>query len=72
VARALDAAARRWPGEPRSKLVLRLLHLGGAALEGERDDALRRRVDAITASSGKYAGVFSDDYLARLREDWSE
>jgi hypothetical protein len=39
-------------------------------LERERDDTLRGRVDAITASAGKYAGVFGDDHLTRLREDW--
>ncbi len=36
VARALDLAARRWPGEPRSKLLLRLVGAGGGALEHDQ------------------------------------
>lgn len=71
-ARALDVAARRWPAEPRSKLLLRLIHAGSAVLQQEHDEITRRRHDAIDATSGKYADVFSDEYLAELREDWPE
>jgi len=70
VARALDIAARRWPGEPRSKLLLRLLRVGREVLEREHDEATRQRVAAIEASSGKYAAAFDSDYLAELRRDW--
>jgi hypothetical protein len=72
VARALDIAARRWPTEPRSKLLLRLISAGCAALERGQDEITRRRHDAIDATSGKYADAFSDEYLAELREDWTE
>jgi hypothetical protein len=72
VAHALDIAALRWPGESRSKLLLRLLHVGSAALEQQRNEAARRRLEAIEASSGKYADVFSEDYLAGLHQDWPE
>lgn len=72
VAHALDVAARRWPSEPRSKLLLRLVQAGSAALEQERTEAARNRVAAIDATSGKYGDVFPDDYLAELRRDWPE
>lgn len=36
VARALDRAAQQWPGEPRAKLLLRLVDVGGAALHERR------------------------------------
>lgn len=72
VAHALDLAARRWPNEPRSKLLLRLIHTGGSTLEEAQDQTIRTRQEAIAASSGKYADAFSDDYLAELRQDWPE
>lgn len=72
IAHAIDVAARRWPGEPRSKLLRRLVDAGGAALEQGNDRATRRRREAIAASSGKYADAFSADYLDRLRRDWPE
>lgn len=72
VARALDLAARHWPNEPRSRLLLRLVQAGSNALEGSRTQETRHRVAAIEATSGKYSDVFSDNYLAELREDWPE
>ena len=70
VARAIDKAARRWPDEPRSKLLLRLVAAGDAALEEADDSAARQRQDAVRASSGSYADAFSADYLAEIRIDW--
>lgn len=72
VARAIDLAARRWPGEPRSKLLRRLVDAGGAALEAADGGDARRRSKAVEASSGRYADAFSADYLAELRRDWPE
>ena len=72
MAHALDIAARRWPSEPRPKLLLRLLQAGGAVLEQGRSEEIRSRVEAIDASSGKYADAFSGDYLAELRQDWPQ
>lgn len=72
VARALDLAARRWPHEPRSKLLVRLLRTGSAALEQESSEADRAQLEAIYASSGKYADVFGEGYLVELRQDWPE
>jgi len=70
VAQALDIAARRWPNEPRSQLLLRLLHAGSAVLKDAQSEQMRSRAEAIDASSGKYADAFSDDYLAELQQDW--
>ena len=70
VARALDRAAKRWPGEPRSRLLVRLVEVGSGILE--RDDHtedLTHRA-AVLASAGRYAEAFSSDYLAELRAEW--
>ncbi|WP_028924631.1 hypothetical protein [Pseudonocardia acaciae] len=72
VAHALDVAARRWPDESRSSLLLCLVHAGMEALEREQSQATRRREEAIEATSGKYADVFGDDHLATLRQGWPE
>lgn len=70
MARALDLAAQRWPGESRAQLLLRLVHAGSTVLEGAHTEAATERMRAIDATSGKYAEVFSDDYLVDLRRDW--
>jgi hypothetical protein len=69
---ALDVAARRWPHEPRSRLLVRLVQAGSVALEHEESEVTRRRRAAADRTSGKYAGVFVDGYLAELRRDWPE
>jgi hypothetical protein len=70
VARALDLAAKRWPGAPRSKLLLRLVDVGSVALEHDQQREANVHRAAVTASSGKYADAFGPDYLAKLRADW--
>lgn len=70
VARALDRAATRWPGEPRGKLVLRLLQAGDHALQADRLTATEEHRAAVRASAGAYPDAFNADYLAELREDW--
>lgn len=70
VARAIDRAAQRWPGEPRGKLLLRLVDVGGQALEQEHLSGAAAHRAAVTASSGAYTEAFEIDYLSRLREDW--
>lgn len=72
VARALDLAARRWPNETRSKLLIRLVQAGSSALTEGHTEKAQHRLAAIDATSGKYADVFTDDYLADLREDWPQ
>jgi hypothetical protein len=72
VAHALNIAARRWPREPRSKLLLRLIHAGSRTLEESQSTEARARGEAIAASSGKYTDAFPPGYLTELREDWPE
>ncbi len=72
MAHALDVAARRWPGQPRSKLLIELVRVGGTVLEREQGEQVRVRQAAVAASSGKYADAFGTDYLTELRGDWPE
>jgi len=72
IARALDLAARHWPNETRSKLLIRLVQAGGDVLAERRTEEAHHRLVAIDATSGKYPDVFTDNYLAELREDWPE
>lgn len=72
VARALDRAARRWPGEPRSALLVRLVHAGSSALDEEQAEATVARLAAIRTTGGTYGDAFGEDYLAELRDDWPE
>jgi len=68
VARALDAAARRWPGETRSRLLANLVETGAQALEDEREARLR----AIRETAGTLTDAFPPGYLEDLRRDWPE
>lgn len=70
VARALERAARRWPGEPRSKLLLRLVNVGSDALDQHEQSDIQAHRAAVLASSGAYADAFTTDFLADLRQDW--
>jgi hypothetical protein len=70
VARAIDRAARRWPGEPRAKLLLRLVDRGSAVLEQERQQEAEAHRRAVDASSGAYADAFPPGFLRQLRDDW--
>ena len=70
VARAIDRAAVRWPGETRSKLLLRLVEVGCRALEQDEQVAVDGHRAAVMASSGAYPEAFGADYLAELRKDW--
>lgn len=70
VARAIDLAAKMWPGETRSKLLLRLVAAGRVALERDQQGDTDRHRSAVRASSGNYAEAFGPHYLEKLRADW--
>jgi len=69
VARALDEAAKRWPGEPRSRLIVRAIVVGGNALTDAADH--QNQLAAIRRVQGTYAEAYGQDYLRELRSDWS-
>ena len=70
IARAIDLAAKQWPGEPRSRLLRRLVVVGGGTLADDEHEATESRREAVIASSGKYVGAFGPDYLTDLRQDF--
>lgn len=71
VARALDAAARRWPDErSRTKLLLRLLEEGHRAVEEQHERHRAARRDAVARTGGAATGDYGPGYLAELRADW--
>ena len=70
LARLLDRAEQRWPGEPRSKLLLRLIAVGGDTIANETSTAECARHAAVAATGSRYAAAFGPDYLRELRADW--
>ncbi len=70
VARALDAAEKRWPGEPRSRLIVRLITENGETLAEVNEVEAARRIAAVDAIAGSFAGLYPPGYLEELREEW--
>lgn len=70
VERALDRAARQWPGETRSKLILRLIEQGAQALGTDQLAAAEAHRRHVESTSGGYSDAFPEGYLKQLREDW--
>jgi len=72
IAQALDDAARRWPGEPRGRLLARLIAEGRKAIARQVDDDVERHRAAIRESGGTLRGVYPPGYLEELRRDWPD
>jgi hypothetical protein len=74
IARALDAAAVRWPEDrdsrARARLLARLVREGHRATSDGLSSGAEDRREAIRAASGALTGVYTDDYLESLRRDW--
>ncbi len=70
VERALNEAAKEWPNEPRSRLILRVIRTGGDALAQRERTIAEAQGAAIARVRGAYSGVFGTDYLSHLRDDW--
>jgi len=67
VERALEIAARRWPGIPKSEQLTRMLEIANQTAESEHDQRLSQRRAALRALHGKYD--YPPDYLADLRAE---
>jgi hypothetical protein len=70
VARALDAAERRWPGVPRSRLIVSLITENGSAISQLNETEAARRRAAIDTVAGSFAGLYPAGYLDDLRGEW--
>ena len=72
VARALDAAARRWPEDRdnRARLLLHLLEEGHRALAEGQERGNQAYREAVARTSGVLTGLYGEGYLDALREDW--
>lgn len=70
IAAAIDAAAEHWPGEPRGRLVVRLVELGAASLAASPvETALARRM-LFEELAAELDGAFEGFSLAELRDEW--
>jgi len=74
VARALDDAARRWPADRdnRARLLLHLIEEGHHAVLGGHEFEVAYRREAVSRTRGALTGLYGENYLASLREDWPE
>jgi hypothetical protein len=70
VARALEAAERRWPGEPRSRLIVRLITDNGEAIGEVNEAETARRLAAVEAIAGTFPGLSNPSLLTELRDEW--
>lgn len=70
LATALDAAARRWPGLSRPRLMTRLALEGHRAVEAAAEHRRSQRVAAVRRHAGVAAGSYGEGYLGELREEW--
>ncbi len=68
LARLLDDAAQRWPGESRARLLVRLAEEGAQA----REDEVARRREAIERHAGAFTGMYPPGYLEEQRKDWPD
>lgn len=72
IARALDAAAERWPDdrEARGRLLVQLVREGHRRIADSQGSEVDRRREAIRITSGALTGAYPDNYLQSLRGDW--
>lgn len=73
LARALDAAARRWPEvRSRRELLLRMVQRAHEQLRDDETERLQDRRRAIEETAGSLTGCYPPGYLDELRKDWPE
>jgi len=74
LARALDAAAERWPEDrhSRTRLLARLVDLGWTTLRVEVGSDEEDYQAAVLETAGMFRGLYRPNYLEELRKDWPE
>jgi len=72
VARALDEAERRWPGEPRSRLLVRLITDNGRAVREVNEEESAGRLRALDELAGSFPGLSRWGWRDELRAEWPE
>ena len=70
VSRALAEAEKRWPGETRARLIVRLITENGARVAEVNEAEQHRRRAALDAVAGSFSGLYPSGYLEGLREEW--
>lgn len=71
ITHALSLAQRRWPGEPSSRLLTRLIDMGATSLRLEQDAARAERERAVSALA-HLEQHYPDGYLEDVRTGWQE
>jgi len=71
VTHALDVARRRWPGEPTSRLLARLIEEGASSVE-QQSSALDREHELAVQDLTRLARYYPDGYLDDVRAGWDE
>lgn len=70
LAKALDAAASRWPGLSRPQLLVKLALEGHRAAQQVHDVHRRRRLAAMRQYGGILTGDYGPEYRQRLHDEW--
>ena len=72
LARALDHAAKVYPElvNERAELLRCLIERGIQSLEAEYDEAIEARKKAIREVAGSMSGIWPENYLEELRNEW--
>ncbi|MBO9578439.1 MAG: hypothetical protein J7480_06685 [Microbacteriaceae bacterium] len=69
----LDRLERQWPGESRSRLLLRVVETGVDALRESNADVLaRRRREVREGARMMPAGIYPEDWREQLHNEWPE
>ncbi|GEL45942.1 hypothetical protein CHO01_10580 [Cellulomonas hominis] len=71
VTHALEVAGRRWPGQPTSQLLTRLIETGAQAVEAEDSRTTHAHERAVSALTD-LAQHYPQGYLDEVREGWPE
>lgn len=69
---ALDHAAERWPGVPRSRLIVLLALDSDQRTRNDETRSQAVRLAAVRRHAGALTGTYPADHLQTMRDDWPE